>query len=30
MAYCLPEIGKMAARIATGPEALASMDPAWL
>ena len=30
MAYSLPEIGKMAARIATGPEALASMDPAWL
>ena len=30
MAYCLPEVGKMAARIAAGPEALASMDPAWL
>jgi hypothetical protein len=30
MAYSLPEVGKMAARIAAGPEALASMDPAWL
>jgi len=30
MAYSLPEVGKMAARIAAGPEALAIMDPAWL
>ena len=30
MAYSLPEVGKMAARIAAGPETLAAMDPAWL
>jgi alkylation response protein AidB-like acyl-CoA dehydrogenase len=30
MAYSLPEVGKMAARIAAGPEALAGMDPDWL
>ena len=30
MAYSLPEVGKMAALIAAGPEALAGMDPDWL
>ena len=30
MAYSLPEIGKMAARIEAGPTALAGMDPDWL
>ena len=30
MAYCLPEVDRMAARIAAGPEALAGIDPAWL
>lgn len=30
MAYCLPEIDTLAARMATGPDALANIDPALL
>lgn len=30
MAYCLPEIGTLAARMAAGPDALAKVDPALL
>lgn len=30
MAYALPEVGKLAAKIAEGPDALFEMDPDWL
>ena len=30
MAYGLPEVAKMAAKIAGGPDALAAMNPDWL
>jgi hypothetical protein len=29
-AYCLPEVGKLAAKIDQGPDALATMSPDWL
>ena len=30
MAYSLPEVSKLAAKINAGPDALAEMDPDWL
>ena len=30
MAYSLPEVSKLAAKISAGPDALAAMDPDWL
>jgi alkylation response protein AidB-like acyl-CoA dehydrogenase len=30
MAYCLPEVDKLAAKMRKGPDALATMDPDWL
>ena len=30
MAYCLPEVDKLAAKMRHGPEALAAIDPDWL
>jgi len=30
MAYCLPEVEKLAAKMRNGPDALAKIDPEWL
>jgi hypothetical protein len=30
MAYCLPEVDKLAAKMRHGPDALAAINPDWL